>query len=148
MNYEQLEDELSGLLQGNFFDCKPLPDTQSGMVPAVTKPVVYVMYDTSDFVDPENINLVIQKEKLKIGFEIHSRTRRGEQGIFAIYRIITKTLLGYKRPGCDKLQLVTFTPLQGKGPNDWTYYLQFSTTARIVEDFTEINGPELKQVNF
>lgn len=149
MNYETLEDELTGLLQGNFFDVKALPEMEASIRPAISKPYVYVMYDTSDFPDPENNYQVVQEEKLKIGFEIHSRTRRGDQGIFAIQRLITRIILGYKPRGCDKLQLVSFVPLQGGTPNHWQYYLQFKTTTHIAEienDPTETQ-PLFKTVN-
>jgi len=145
--YEQLETELSDLLQGLFFDCKPLPDCEADFFKSF-KPHVYVMYDNSDYPEGENLGMVVQEDKMKIGFEIHARTRRGIEGIFAIQKIIYKKILGYKPFGCDKLQLVSFGPLTGNSPNNWLYYAQFNTVSHIAESGEEPDLPLLQNVTF
>jgi len=145
--YEELEDELAGLLQGNFFEAKPLPDNEADFKPSM-KPKVYVMYDNSDFPESENLGMVVQEDKMKIGFEIHARTRRGPEGIFAIQKMVYKKILGYKPFGCNKFQLISFGPLAGNKPNEWMYYAQFTTTSHIAESQEETEGPLLNQISF
>jgi len=157
--YEQLEDELTNLFytvdgdgnkipaEGVFFDVKPLPDCEAD-IKVNLNPKVYVMYDSSDYPETENLNAVVQEDKLKIGFEIHARTRRGDSGVFAIQKMVYSKVLGYKPFGCDKLQLIQFTPLQGSGSNNWMYYAQFITTSHIMESQPEPDEPLLTQVTF
>lgn len=158
--YEQLEDELTGLFYdtteqgitpktGVFFDINPLPDNEA-LLKESMKPRAYIMYDNSDYSETENLSGIVQEDKMKIGVEIHARTRRGDNGIFAIQKIVYSILLGYKPFGCDKLQLVSFGPLLGSKPNAWSYYAQFSTVSHIAESQPEpdINGPALKEITF
>jgi hypothetical protein len=145
--YEQLEDELTALLQNQFFDANTLPDDEVHFQPSF-KPKVFVMYDNSDYPESENLSMTVQEDKMKVGFEIHARTRRGTHGIFAVFKIICLKILGYKSSGCDKLQLISFGPLQGNSPNHWIYYAQFATTSHITECIEEIEGPALKRVTF
>lgn len=147
VNYEQLESDLSNLLQGQFFDCKPLPDMEAEYKPSF-KPIAYVMFDSSDYIETENLSAIVQEDKFKIGFEINSRTRRGTEGIFAIQRIIYNKILGLKLPGLDRLQLQSFTPLAGNSPNHWMYYIQFTTVGHVSQADPESDEPLLKQVTF
>jgi hypothetical protein len=133
---------------GVFFDVAPLPECESDFKQGI-KPKVYVMYDNSDYPESENLNMVVQEDKMKFGFEIHARTRRGDNGVFAVKQMIIAFILGYKPKGCDKFQLVSFSPLQGGAPNHWMYYVQFITTSHIAESLPDVveDEPLLNTVN-
>lgn len=135
MSYEDIEDTLSELLQGKFFDVKPLPDTQSELTQGLAaKPRVYVCYDASDYLESENVGMTVQEDKIRIGFDIQALKRRGTTGLLAVRDVIQDVILGYKIMGLDKFQLVSFSPLQPSTPNSWHYYLQFSTVGHVAEN--------------
>jgi len=114
------------------FDVMPLPENQVAAL-STSKPKVYVMYNNSDYPETDYLNAVRQPDKIKVGFEIHSRNRRGANGIFAIQKKIFEIILGYEPKTCDKFLAVSFSPLEGSGPNEWIYYIQFSTESTIAE---------------
>jgi hypothetical protein len=145
MDYEQLEDSLVERLADQFFDALPLPETQIGFT-INDKPRVFITYDASDYTETENLNMIVQEDRIKVGFELTARTRRGEQGVFSMFKIVKTKILGYKLPGCDKLQLLSFTPLMGSGPNKWMYYAQFITISHIAESGEEEDLPVLTQI--
>ncbi|MFZ4546727.1 MAG: Gp37 family protein [Bacteroidales bacterium] len=136
--YETLEDNIVALFnvpltQQEIFDIAPLPENEVEYKPSQPRPQVYVSYDSSDFTDTETLSKVVQEEKLLIGFEIHSKVRRGEKGVFAIFETICKKLLGKKILGYDKFTLIKSGPLPGAGANHWVYYAQFTTTSHITD---------------
>jgi hypothetical protein len=148
MDFEQLEKDLASRLTGYFFDVAPLPDTQSGFS-NIIKSEVYVMYDSSDFTEPENLANISQKETFKIGFEVRSRTRVGVTGVLNMIKIVKAKILGYKPKGCYPLELVTIVPLDKSSPNNWIYYVQFASKTQVVEmPDSEIEGPLLNLAEF
>ena len=161
MTYEQIEDdlvsrffdtiEISGtptLVKKSdvFFEIAPLPDFEAQYVNN-QNPRAWVIFNNSDYSDRENLDIVFQEDKMQIAIEVHSRTRRGDTGIFAIQKIIFKYLLGFKILGCDKLQLVAFNPLEGCGPGSWKYVILFSTVSHIMQKSEpEPTEPKLKEI--
>jgi hypothetical protein len=145
--FEQLEDLLVSQLSGSFFDVAPVPDTQAEYR-NTTRPRVYVIFDNADYPDNDMLGAVAQEQKIKIGCEIYATARRGATGIFAIQQIIYQQLLGYPMPGCDPLQLVSFGPLAGSGPNQWAYYVQLSTSDHVAQalDFSADDGPSFQSL--
>jgi hypothetical protein len=131
--YEDLEDEVVSLLQGQFFDCAPLPDNQSSYTQSLKKPVAYVTYDTSDYQDSESISMIVQKDRIRFGFDIRARNRRGADGIFAMFEIIHNKVHGLNLLGYDKIQYLSFSPIEDSEPNYWHYYIQFTTIANIAD---------------
>jgi hypothetical protein len=81
--------------------------------------------------------MVVQKDRIRIGIQINAKVRRGASGIFAMQEAIYGALLGLKLPGYDPLALISFGPLQGSGPNNYQYYIQFSTITNCVESQPE-----------
>ncbi len=134
MSYEELENYLSEQLQGNFFDCAPLPDNETEYKQGLSRPKVYVSYDASDYSDSENLGMTIQEDRIRFGFTIEALKRRGETGILATFEVIKSKILGLKIQGFDKMQLLTFTPLEGIRPNSWRYYAQFTTLGHVSEN--------------
>lgn len=136
--YETLEDSIVALFnvpltQQEVFDIATLPDYEVDYKPSQPRPQVYVSYDSSDFSSPETLSKITQEEKLLIGIEIHTKARRGQRGVFAIFETICKKLLGYKLIGYDRFSLIKSGPLPGAGANHWVYYAQFTTTAHICD---------------
>jgi len=148
--YEKLESDLVALLSGQVFDVKPLPETETEYRPQSPKGMVYVAYDSSDFSDTETLSKVVQDEKIKFSFEIHSKTRRGEKGTLSIFETIRLKIVGLKLLGYDRMSLVQATSLQGSGGNHWVYYAQFTTNTKIsdVQPDPDSEGNLLKQADF
>lgn len=158
--YEQLESDIVNLfltktdsetyVNNQVFDISPLPDNESEYRPQLPRPQVYVLYNDSDFSENDMLSIVKQDEKIKIGIEIHSKSRRGEKGSMSIFETIRKTLIGYKFQGYDKITLIQFSPLPNTGPGQWSYFALFSTSTRIAECLPDPDeqGNILKQANF
>lgn len=153
--YETLENTLVALFAGTgaaftVFDTAPLPDFEIEYRPQQPRPQVYVSYDSSEFTDSETLSKITQEEKLYIGFEIHSKTRRGDKGVFSIFEEICKRVLGLKLMGYDKFSLIKAGPLTGSGANHWVFYAQFTTTAHITDQQPDpdTTGPLLKDPQF
>lgn len=131
--YEQLESDLVDLFPVAIFDIAPLPDNEAEYRPQSPKPQVYVAYDSSDFADTETLSKVVQDEKIKFSFEIHSKTRRGTKGVLSVFETIRLKVVGLKLTGYDRMSLVSGSSLIGSGANHWVYYAQFTTNCKIVD---------------
>lgn len=157
--YEQLEADLVAqfmteledltLVNNQVFDISPLPDNETEYKTQSPKPIVYVAYDSSDFSDSETLSWIVQEEKIKFSFEIHSKTRRGTKGVLSIFETIRLKILGLKLLGYDRMSLVSGSSLTG-GANHWVYYAQFSTITKItdVQPSPDSTGNLLKDAEF
>ncbi len=156
--YEQLESDLvqaflTKLDNGSFvnnqvFDISALPDNESEYRPQLPRPQVYCAYDSSDFSDSDTLSQVVQDEKVKFSFEIHSKTRRGEKGTMAIFETIRKRIVGLKLLGYDKMSLLQSTSLAGAGSNHWVFYAQFTTNTKVADCQPESIDNLLKNPEF
>lgn len=156
--YEQLEFDLvqaflTELEDGTFannqvFDIKSLPDNEIEFKPQLPKSQVFVAYDSSDFSESETLSKVVQDEKVKFSFEIHSKTRRGDKGTLSIFETIRKKIVGLKLLGYDKMSLVQSASLIGSGSNHWVFYAQFSTNTKIADCQEEAAENLLKNPEF
>lgn len=139
--YEQLESDLvnafmtilenGSLVNNQVFDIAALPDNEIEYRPQLPRAQVYCAYDSSDFSDSDTLSQVVQDEKVKFSFEIHSKTRRGEKGTMSIFETIRKKIVGLKLLGYDKMSLVQATSLAGAGSQHWVFYAQFSTNTKV-----------------
>ena len=146
--YETLENALVSLFNvagttPEVFDIMPLPDNEMEYKPMQPRPQVYVYYEASEFTDPsETLSKIAQEERLNIGVEINSKTRRGEKGVMSIFEAINKRILGLKLLGYSRFTLVKFGALPGSGANHWVSFAQFTTVSHITDqqpdpDYTE-----------
>lgn len=145
--YEKLENDLVALFPTEVFSIIPLPDNEADYKPQSPKGMVYVAYDSSDFADTETLSKVVQDEKIKFSFEIHSKTRRGETGVLSIFETIRLKVVGLKLFGYDRMSLVSGSSLTG-GANHWVYYAMFTTNTKISDVQPEDDGNLLKNAEF
>lgn len=136
--YETLENSLVALFNvpltnQEVFDCMALPENEAQYNPQQPRPIVYFSYDSSDYTETEVLSRIKQEEKVLIGCEIHSKTRRGAKGVFAIFDAVKEKLLGYNPAGFEKLTLIKSSALPGAGANHWVFYAQYTTTCHIVD---------------
>jgi len=114
-----------------------------------SKPSVYILYQGSQYEDPETLGMTAQTETMTFEIVIFARKLRGKSGIYASFETITKRLLGYHEKGMRTP--VTFqkfgyvSEMQGY----YQYALQCSFTGYIVESCNEENeehSPLIKQI--
>lgn len=129
--YEQFENDLVALFADESFEVVPLPDTEYEYNKVTARSKVFVAYESSDFSESETLSRVVQEEKMKFFFEIHSMKRRGFESTLSIFETIRKKIVGYKFLGYDKFTLVQTASLAGSGANHWVYLAYFSTVTKI-----------------
>jgi len=157
INYEEIENIICTILcpvdeeavkLNTVYTAQPLPDNESENQRNFSKANVCVICTNSDFDNPDNLNVVNQKETINIEVQIRTNSRRGEKGIFSIMRDIKSKLLGYKiGKGYTQLQLVKNGYLDTTTQNDWNYVVVFSTTTRVVENLPEPTYPKFVQID-
>jgi len=157
INYEEIENDIclvlcpvdeEGVKLNTVYTAQPLPDNESENQRNFSKANVCVICTNSDFDNPDNLNVVTQKETINIEVQIRTNSRRVEKGIFSIMKDIKSKLLGYKLgKGYTQLQLVKNGYLDTTTQNDWNYAVVFSTTTRVAENLPEPTYPKFVQID-
>ncbi|MDR2004148.1 MAG: Gp37 family protein [Prevotella sp.] len=156
MDYEKLEEDLTILLnplddQGNelnmLYKAQPLPDNESELDKLFTKPRVYIAAGNSEYAESDSTDKIIQKET--VGFEviIRAASRRGESSVFAVMSDIRKKLLGYRFPGCTRIQIRKNGWMEGT-QNNWQYFMSFDFVTTIIDVQPGPTGPTAKRIEF
>lgn len=147
IDYGQKEDDICALLANDVYDVFPLPETEAEMARNFIKPTVFICCVGADFGSPENLGVLCQEETVTFEAIIRAKNRRGTAGIFAIVKDIFDKMMGYKFPGCDKIQLIRHGYIEGN-PNNWNYVFSFSLNAKSVENQPEETAYLLKEPEF
>ena len=121
---------------------KELNDDELNRFRQAKKPVVYVMYQGSDYSEPEELGVIAQKETMAFDIIIFARTQRGKTGVYSAFETVTKRLLGYREKGMRTPVIFQKFGYAAKIDDTYQYALQCSFTGYIVEsDRQEENVP-------
>jgi Gp37 protein len=104
MNYEQLEDAITARLTAklpNDYRVIVMEDSEAEMARPVTMPQVAVCYLQSDYDRAQSNSHVSQSEQPTFMIMLTCRKRRGVLGIYALYDLVCKCLLGWIPPNKD-----------------------------------------------
>lgn len=156
MNYEKLENDLVSILNpvdedGNelntLYKSLPLPDNEVEVNKMFAKPRAYIAAGNSEYAESDSTDKIIQKETVSFEIMIRAASRRGESGIFAIMGDIRRKLLGYRFPGCTRIQIRKNGWMDGT-QNDWNYFMSFDFTANVIDVQPVPTGPPAKHIEF
>lgn len=139
MTYEDYENSIIDRARIQGVDVSALPCVEALNDPRPTaKPQVFVMYNGSNFTEPENIGATVQRETLNFEIFIKSRLRRGEKGVFAVSEEIKSRIMGWKPDGAiTPAALTSFGYVTGI-TNNWQYMLTFTFDRYAVQrDFSD-----------
>ena len=101
------------------------------------KPSVYVLYQGSQYEDPETLSMIAQMETMTFEIVIIARKLRGKSGIYAAFEIITKKLLGYREKGMRTPVIFQKFGYVSEMQGTYQYALQCSFTGYIVQSYDE-----------
>jgi hypothetical protein len=146
--YEGYENAIIERIQRDGVDVSALPHVDVLNEALQTdRPQLFVIYNGSDYAEPEELALIVQAETMHFEIFICSRNRQGEAGVFDLYRHITTRLLGYKPAGArTKIAFNNFKYVSGL-QNNWQYALTFSFTGYAVEQPDEEAYTLIKDIN-
>jgi hypothetical protein len=145
MDPEELEDELKDKISldlGTNIDVEVLPEKIADFRKVYEKPKITVCVNSISFDTPQSVNHVSQHAPVQIEIAIQATKRRGECGIFDLYKKLKKSLLGYIPVNCHRIYFKKFELSDYERNDDiWYYTLQIECKTLIVEDFTEQTSP-------
>jgi hypothetical protein len=111
------------------------------------KPVVFVLYQGSEYSAPEELGVIAQSETMKFDIVIFARRQRGEHGAYAAFETITRRLLGYREKGMRTPVIFQKFGYVSELNAIYQYALQCSCSGYIVEKCDEgETAPLIKQI--
>ncbi|MFT4221879.1 Gp37 family protein [Dysgonomonas sp.] len=156
MDYEKLESDIVLLLNpvdedGNqlnqMYTAAPLPDNESEVIKTFTKPRVWISAGNSEYAESDSTDKIIQKETVSFEITIRAASRRGESGVLNIMLDIRRRLLGYRFPGCTRIQIRKSGWSDGT-QNDWIYGMLFDFVTTVIDIQPVQTGPPAKDIDF
>jgi hypothetical protein len=97
------------------------------------RPIVFVLYQGSEFASPEPLRFIAQVETMKFEIVVFARTQRGAQGIYEAFETITHRLLGYRDVSMRTPVIFDRFGYVSEVNGTYQYALQCSFTGYIAE---------------
>lgn len=128
-------------------EVKPLPKAEALELPRQTaKPQIYVLVNGGEFAEREETAVVAQLETVQCELFIRAKNRRGKLGLFEVYAMAKKLLLGYRMQGAKTpIYFNSFGYVSGLH-NYWQYALTFSFGAYSVQATKHDDTPHMKKI--
>lgn len=155
MNYGVIEteivDRLKGHLKSKHIDIQVLPENESQLNRAATKPLITVAYLGSDFSKPLSVECATQDEDMRFMIVVKTKSLRSQAnttvGAYELIDLVQKSLLGYRPENLSKAIHFISNTLAEREQNQWTYELTVSCRGVLTAFEEDEILPLLQQVN-
>lgn len=135
MNYEQAEEDIKDKLNplvGAGVLVGVMPENQADYKKPSAAPQVWVCYSGDDYEKPKGVGTIVQDGLINFEIVLQAKKLRGVNGIYQLFDLIQKLLLGFEPTDCTKLYL-SKKELLKLDENLWEYHIIFSASTIACE---------------